>query len=69
VVVKTLGTCLLVGCVTLVALDMAGIGVAITIHIGIVADIEGLAISVILPELKTHVPTLVHALRSRGTST
>jgi hypothetical protein len=66
---KIWGTCLFVGCVTLLALDMAGIAVAIAIYIGIVADIEGLAISVILPEFKADVPTLVRALRSRGTST
>jgi hypothetical protein len=53
----------------LLALNMAGIAGAIAIYIGMVADIEGLAISVILPELKAAMPTLVRALRSRGTST
>jgi hypothetical protein len=66
---KLWGTCLFVGCFALLALDMSGIAVAIAIYIGIVADIEGLAISVILPEWKTDVPSFVHALRSRATST
>jgi CDP-diacylglycerol--glycerol-3-phosphate 3-phosphatidyltransferase len=39
------------------------------IYIGKLADLEGLAISMILPEWKTDVPTFMHALRSRGTST
>ena len=33
--------------------------------LGIVADVEGLAVSVLLPAWQTDVPTFVHALRGR----
>jgi phosphatidylglycerophosphate synthase len=66
---KLWGICLFVGCFALLALDMSGVPVAIAIYIGNVADLEGLAISVILAEWKTDVPPFMHALRSRGTST
>jgi hypothetical protein len=40
--------------------------VALAIYIGIVADIEGLAIAIILPQWKNDVPTFVHALQLRA---
>jgi hypothetical protein len=39
--------------------------VAAAVWLGIVADLEGLAISVVLNRWKNDVPSLVHALRLR----
>jgi CDP-diacylglycerol--glycerol-3-phosphate 3-phosphatidyltransferase len=63
---KLWGIFLFVGFFSLLALGMPGLPVTLAIYAGIIADIEGLAISMILPEWKTDVPTFVHALRNRG---
>lgn len=63
---KLWGICLFVGCFALLALNRSGVAVAIAIYIGIMADLEGLAISMILPAWKTDVPTFVDALRLRA---
>jgi len=65
---KLWGICLFVGCFALLALNRSGIAVAVAIYVGIVADIEGLLISMILPQWRTDVPTFVHALRLRDAS-
>jgi hypothetical protein len=43
-----------------------GLPVSVAIYIGIAADLEGLAISMVLREWKTDVPTILHAFRLRS---
>jgi len=63
---KLWGIALFVGCFAWLALGISGVAVALAIYIGIVADIEGLAIAVILQQWKNDVPTFVHALQLRA---
>jgi CDP-diacylglycerol--glycerol-3-phosphate 3-phosphatidyltransferase len=62
---KLWGLFLFVGLFALLALGRSGPEVAPAIYVGIVADVEGLAISVVLRQWEPDVPTLVHALRRR----
>ena len=63
---KLWGIALFAGFFALLALGMSGLPVAVAIYVGIVADVEGLAISIALREWQTDVPTLIHALRLRA---
>jgi CDP-diacylglycerol--glycerol-3-phosphate 3-phosphatidyltransferase len=63
---KAWGLVLFVACFGLLALGYTGAWVAAPIYVGIVADLEGLAISCILPEWKSDVPSIVHAIKSRA---
>ena len=63
---KLWGVALFAGFFSLLALGASGIAVSAAIYIGIIADIEGLAISVILTEWKTDVPSFIHAIRLRN---
>ena len=65
---KAWGILLFVGCYSLLALGLGGALVALPIYGGIVADLEGLAISVVLPTWRADVPSLLHALRYRAAS-
>jgi CDP-diacylglycerol--glycerol-3-phosphate 3-phosphatidyltransferase len=60
---KIWGITLFVAFFALLVLGIAGWPVAVAIYVGIIADAEGLAISVILGRWRTDVPTFVHALR------
>jgi len=60
---KLWGLALFAGFFSLLAMDSAGAFVALAIYAGIVADVEGLAISLVLREWRTDVPTLFHALQ------
>lgn len=60
---KLWGLALFAGFYSLLALGTAGWAVETAIYAGIVADIEGLVISMILPKWKTDVPSVFHALR------
>ncbi len=62
---KLWGIFLFVGFFSLLALGVSGLPVTLAIYLGIVADLEGLAISIVLRERKNDVPTLYHALRLR----
>jgi CDP-diacylglycerol--glycerol-3-phosphate 3-phosphatidyltransferase len=62
---KLWGIFLFAGFFALLVLGLSGTAVALAIYVGIVADAEGLAISVILPRWQTDVPSFVHALRLR----
>jgi CDP-diacylglycerol--glycerol-3-phosphate 3-phosphatidyltransferase len=62
---KLWGLCLFAGFFALLALGRPGLPLTLAIWIGILADLEGLAISFVLREWRTDVPTLVHALRLR----
>lgn len=63
---KLWGVALFVGFFALLALGISGLPVSVAIYVGIVADLEGLAISIVLREWKTDVPTILHALRLRS---
>jgi phosphatidylglycerophosphate synthase len=65
---KLWGIFLFAGFISLLAFDVGGMPVALAIYVGIVADLEGLAISIVLPEWRTDVPSFVHAIRHRQIS-
>ena len=65
---KLWGIALFVAFVALLGFGNGGAMVTVAIALGIVADLEGLAISLLLREWKNDVPTLVHALRLRSAS-
>jgi phosphatidylglycerophosphate synthase len=63
---KLWGVALFVGFFALLGLGMSGLPVSTAIYVGIFADIEGLAISIVLRQWKTDVPTIFHAFRLRS---
>lgn len=62
---KLWGIALFAGFFSLLALGIDGALLTAAIYLGIAADVEGLAISTVLVEWKTDVPTFVHAWRIR----
>lgn len=62
---KLWGVLLFVGMWSLLVERSGGWPVALAIGWGILSDLEGLAISMVLPEARTDVPSLAHALRMR----
>lgn len=62
---KLWGVALFVGFLAVLAFDSFGVPVSLAIYAGILADIEGLAISFVLLEWKSDVPTVFHALQIR----
>lgn len=62
---KLWGVALFVGFFGLLVFGDTGTPVTWAIVVGIVADLEGLAISVVMPRWQADVPTLFHALRER----
>jgi phosphatidylglycerophosphate synthase len=64
---KAWGIFLFVGFFSLLALGQEGVLAVLPIYVGIIADLEGLAISVVLPQWRADVPSFVHALRFRAT--
>jgi phosphatidylglycerophosphate synthase len=63
---KAWGIALFGAFLSLLGLGRDGVIVDVAIYVGIAADLEGLAISWILPRWRSDVPTFVHALRARG---
>jgi CDP-diacylglycerol--glycerol-3-phosphate 3-phosphatidyltransferase len=64
---KLWGICLFVGFYSLLVLGRGGLFVAVPIYAGVLVDLEGLAVSLVLREWKSDVPSIVHAWRlSRG---
>jgi phosphatidylglycerophosphate synthase len=62
---KLWGICLFVGFFALLVLGRGGIFVAVPIYVGILVDLEGLAVSFVLRAWKSDVPSIVHAWRLR----
>jgi CDP-diacylglycerol--glycerol-3-phosphate 3-phosphatidyltransferase len=62
---KAWGICLFLGFLMLLGWGQTGLWLSLAIYAGIVADIEGLLISLVLPTWQHDVPSLVHALRLR----
>jgi phosphatidylglycerophosphate synthase len=63
---KAWGVVLFVVFLAVLAYGYTGPWVAMALYVGIVADIEGLAISLVLVEWKSDVPSILHAMKSRG---
>ncbi|WP_460035004.1 CDP-alcohol phosphatidyltransferase family protein [Methylothermus subterraneus] len=49
----------------LLALGCTGAWVAAPIYVGIISDLEGLAVSLVLPEWRADVPSIFHAVKLR----
>jgi phosphatidylglycerophosphate synthase len=63
---KLWGIFLFIGFIQLLVIRKDGIFVELAIYFGVLADIEGLAISIILKRWKNDVPTFIHALKLRS---
>ena len=63
---KLWGIALFVGIFSVLVLGSSGIAVSAAIYLGIIADMEGLAISVIINEWESDIPTFVHAHQRRN---
>jgi phosphatidylglycerophosphate synthase len=63
---KLWGITLFAGFFSLLALDSDNAAVSAAVYLGILADVEGLAISAVLRRWQSDVPTLWHALRLRA---
>lgn len=63
---KVWGLLLFIGFFELLVLGASGLFIAIAIYAGIVADLEGLAISLLLRHWQADIPTIFHALRLRS---
>jgi phosphatidylglycerophosphate synthase len=62
---KAWGIVLFVAFLALLAFGYTGRWIAMALYVGIVADIEGLAISFVLVEWKSDVPSILHAIKFR----
>jgi phosphatidylglycerophosphate synthase len=62
---KVWGVALFVGFFSLLVFGSSGAAVSCAIYVGIVADLEGLVISIVLARWKADVPSFIHALRER----
>jgi CDP-diacylglycerol--glycerol-3-phosphate 3-phosphatidyltransferase len=60
---KFWGVTLFLGFFSALVWNSSGVLVSLAVYVGILADLEGLAISLVLPQWKSDVPTLMHALR------
>jgi len=63
---KAWGLALFVSFIALLVLGYTGPWVATPVYLGIVADVEGLAISLLLSHWQSDVPSLFHAMRLRS---
>ncbi|MEJ0007062.1 MAG: CDP-alcohol phosphatidyltransferase family protein [Steroidobacteraceae bacterium] len=62
---KLWGVSLFIGFFSLLVLGSAGAAVSLAIYVGIAADLEGIAISFILPRWQADIPSFVHAMQVR----
>jgi len=63
---KAWGIALFAGFFALLVFGSAGLVVSLAVYVGIVADFEGLAISLVLRTWQADVPSVFHALRIRN---
>ena len=63
---KAWGIALFAGFFSLLVFGSMGLAVSLAVYVGIVADLEGLAISLVLRTWQSDVPSLFHALRIRN---
>ena len=64
---KAFGVALFIGFLGVLSFGHTGWPVSLAIAVGIVSDLEGIAISLVLPSWQHDVPSIVHALRLRAT--
>lgn len=62
---KIWGLALFAGFFSLLVLGRSGWAVGLAVWLGIIADVEGLAISALLRGWRNDVPSIIHALRQR----
>ncbi len=62
---KIWGIALFIGFFSLLVLGSSATAVSCAVYVGIIADLEGLVVSIVLPHWQADVPTFVHALRVR----
>lgn len=62
---KLWGVFLFLGFFSILVFGTAGLFVYLAVYIGLLADVEGLAISIVLPMWKNDVPTIIHAIKIR----
>lgn len=62
---KLWGIALFAGFFCLLVLGSSGAPISFAVYVGIIADIEGLAITFALPQWQSDVPSFMHALRVR----
>jgi CDP-diacylglycerol--glycerol-3-phosphate 3-phosphatidyltransferase len=63
---KLWGIALFAGFYCLLVMGIGGVPLKLAIYLGIVADLEGIVISLVLPAMRSDIPSFVHALRSRA---
>jgi CDP-diacylglycerol--glycerol-3-phosphate 3-phosphatidyltransferase len=63
---KAWGIALFLGFFSLLALGSDSIFLDLAIYLGIASDLEGLAISAVLPKWHSDIPTFIHALKLRA---
>ena len=63
---KLWGIALFAGFFSLLAMGQGGVMVDAAVYVGIVADLEGLAISVVMRTWQSDIPSLVHVFRLRN---
>jgi phosphatidylglycerophosphate synthase len=66
---KTWGIALFIALFLLLALGTDSAATGVAIYLGILADLEGLAISLVLERWQADVPTLIHAILGRSAAT
>jgi hypothetical protein len=66
---KFWGICLYAAFMALLAFGRGGLWIDAAIYVGVIADLEGLAISMVLCSARTDVPSIMHALRRQACST
>jgi len=64
---KLWGIFLFIGFFYILVYGRTGIWTPLAIYVGIIADLEGLAISLLLPRWRNDVPTIFHAFKLRNT--
>lgn len=62
---KLWGIGLFIGFFSLLVRGQGGLFVGVPLYVGILVDVEGLAVSLVLKERKSDVPSIVHAWRLR----
>ena len=63
---KLWGIGLFIGFFLLLVRGQGGLFVGVPLYVGILVDVEGLAVSLVLKEWKSDVPSIVHAWRLRA---
>jgi hypothetical protein len=62
----SLNACLFAAFSAMLAFGYTGAWIALPLYVGILADVEGLAISLMLAEWRSDVPSFVHAFKFRA---